>query len=125
VVTIDDVRRITAKFPRSYEAEVRRGTRFRVGSMVYAAFDNGNDRLMGVAFPKEMREGLVGGEPDKFHLPGKGELRYNWIVVDLDAIDLDELRELLEDAWRMVVPKFLGTTFANGDARGWGPSDNS
>jgi hypothetical protein len=99
------VRRITATFPRSYEAEVRGGIRFRVGRIVYAAFDNGNDRMMGVAFPKEMRDGIVNGEPDKFRLPRTSELRYNWIVVDLAAIDRDELRELLEDAWRMVVPK--------------------
>ena len=105
MLTVDDVRRITSTFPRSYEAEVRKGIRFRVGSIVYAAFDNGNDRMMGVAFPKEMREGIVNGEPAKFRLPGKGELRYNWIIVDLAAIDEDELRELLEDAWRMVVPK--------------------
>jgi hypothetical protein len=105
VLTIEDVRRITSTFPRSYEAEVRRGIRFRVGRIVYAAFDNGNDRMMGVAFPKEMRDGIVNGEPAKFRLPGKGELRYNWIIVNLDAIDEDELRELLEDAWRMVVPK--------------------
>lgn len=110
-VTIDDVRAITAPFPRSYEAEVRGGVRFRVGRIVYAAFDKGNDRLMGVAFPKEMRAGIVGGEPDKFRLPGKNELRYNWIVVDLDAIDLVELRELLEDAWRMVVPKSVAAAY--------------
>jgi hypothetical protein len=105
VLTIDDVRRITSTFPRSYEAEVRRGVRFRVGRIVYAAFENGNDRMMGVAFPKEMREGIVNGEPAKFRMPSKSELRYNWIVVDLAAIEADELRELLEDAWRMVVPK--------------------
>jgi hypothetical protein len=61
--------------------------------------------MMGVAFPKEMRDGIVNGEPGKFRLPRKSELRYNWIVVDLDALDEAELRELLEDAWRMVVPK--------------------
>jgi hypothetical protein len=105
VLTIDDVRRITSEFPRSYEAEVRGGIRFRVGRIVYAAFANDNDRMMGVAFPKEMRDGIVNGEPDKFRLPRKSDLRYNWIVVDLAAIDEDELRELLEDAWRMVVPK--------------------
>ena len=32
-------------------------------------------------------------------------LRYNWVVVRLDAIDADEMRELVLDAWRMVVPK--------------------
>lgn len=112
---IDDVRAITASFPRSYEAEARRGVRFRVGRIVYAAFDNGNDRLMGVAFPKEMREGIVGGEPDKFFMPRASELRYNWIVVDLAAIDREELAELLEDAWRMVVPKKVADQFGDSD----------
>ena len=104
-LSIDDVRAISATFPRSYEAEVRGGIRFRVGRIVYAAFGRNDDTRMGVAFPKEIRDGIVGGEPDKFALPRKSDLRYNWIVVNLDAIDHDELRELLEDAWRMVVPK--------------------
>ena len=111
MVTIDDVRRITSGFPRSYEAEVRRGIRFRVGQVVYAAFDHGDDRSMGVAFPKEMRDGIVAGEPEKFGLPRESELRYNWIIVRLDAIDVTELRELLEDAWRMVVPKSVAAAY--------------
>ena len=111
MLTIDDVRRITSPLPRSYEAEVRSGIRFRVGRIVYAAFDNGNDRLMGVAFPKEMRDGIVNGEPDKFRLPRTSDLRYNWIVVRLDAIDEAELRELLQDAWRMVVPKSVAAEY--------------
>jgi hypothetical protein len=104
VATIDDVRTITSTFPRSYEAEVRGGVRFRVGRLVYAAFGR-DPTLMGVAFPKEMRDGIVRGEPHKFVLPRAAELRYNWIVVRLDTVDITELRELLEDAWRMVVPK--------------------
>jgi hypothetical protein len=32
-------------------------------------------------------------------------MRYRWVQVRLDAIDVDELRELLVDAWRMCVPK--------------------
>jgi hypothetical protein len=111
VLGIDDVRAIVADFPRGYEAEVRGGIRFRVGRIVYAAFDNENERLMGVAFPKEMRDGIVGGEPDKFRLPRPSELRYNWIVVNLEAVDRDELQELLEDAWRMVVPKKVAKEF--------------
>jgi hypothetical protein len=34
-------------------------------------------------------------------------MRYSWIVVCLEAIDEDEMRELVLDAWRMVVPKKL------------------
>ena len=60
---------------------------------------------MGFAFPKEERAALVDSEPDKFLMPDKSDLRYNWVVVRLDAIDDDEMRELVLDAWRMVVPK--------------------
>jgi hypothetical protein len=38
-------------------------------------------------------------------LPRASEMRYNWVLVRLDAIALDELRELIVDAWRMCVPK--------------------
>jgi hypothetical protein len=45
--------------------------------------------------------------PDKFLRPKPSEMRFQWLVVRLDAIDEDELRELVLDAWRMVVPKKL------------------
>ena len=38
--------------------------------------------------------------------PDPGDLRYNWVHVRLDAIDEQELLELVFDAWR-VVPKRL------------------
>ena len=31
--------------------------------------------------------------------------RYSWALVRLDAIELDELREPIVDAWRMCIPK--------------------
>jgi hypothetical protein len=38
-------------------------------------------------------------------MPRRSEQRYNWAVVRLAAIDDMEMRELVLDAWRMVVPK--------------------
>jgi hypothetical protein len=32
-------------------------------------------------------------------------MRYQWVCVRLDAIESGEVRELVIDAWRMVVPK--------------------
>ena len=101
---IDDARAIVATLPRSYEALVRDEVRFRVGRVVYAAF-YGDDTIMGFAFPKEEREALVASEPDKFLLPRPSDMRYRWVCVRLEAIDIDELQELLLDAWRMCVPK--------------------
>ena len=109
-VTIDDARAIAASLPRSYEALVRDHVKFRVGRIVYAAFHD-DDTIMGFGFPKEEREALVASEPEKFLMPRPSDMRYQWVCVRLDAIDGDELRELLVDAWRMCVPKKVAAAF--------------
>ena len=78
--------------------------KFRVGRIVYIAFSR-DEELMGLAFPKEEREAIIASEPDKFVMPKVSDQRYNWVVVHLGAIDDIEMRELVLDAWRMVVPK--------------------
>jgi hypothetical protein len=110
VTTIDAVRAIARTLPRSYEALVRDRVKFRVGQIVYLAFSR-DETIMGFAFPKEERDALVESEPDKFLLPNAGDLRYNWVEVRLDAIDDDEMRELVLDAWRMVVPKKVAAAY--------------
>jgi hypothetical protein len=62
---------------------------------------------MGFAFPKEEREAFLQNYPEKFLRPKEADLRYQWLVARLDALDEEELRELVFDAWRMVVPKRL------------------
>jgi hypothetical protein len=106
VVTIDDVRTLAGGLPRSYEAFVRGRVKFRVGRLVYLAFSRDQTR-MGFAFPKEEREALLQTYPKKFVRPEPSDLRYHWVVARLDALDQAELRELVFDAWRMVVPKRL------------------
>jgi hypothetical protein len=108
--TIDDARAIAATLPRSYEALVRDQVRFRVGRLVYAAFYD-DDTIMGFGFPRDEREALVASEPDKFLMPRPSDMRYRWVCVRLGAIDVDELRELLIDAWRMCVPKKVAAAY--------------
>src|SRR5688572_15665961 len=102
--TIDDVRALTAGLPRSYEVVVHGRVKFRVGRIVYLAFSR-DETLMGFAFPKEEREALIASELDKFLMFKLLDQRYNWVVVRLDAIDEEEMREIVLEAWRMVVPK--------------------
>jgi hypothetical protein len=109
-VTIDDARAIATTLPRSYEALVRDRVKLRVGQIVYAAFSR-DEMIMGFGFPKEEREALVASEPDKFLMPGLSDMRYRWVRVRLDAIEVDELRELLVDAWRMCVPKKVAAAY--------------
>jgi hypothetical protein len=101
---MDDVRAFAVTLPRSSEAVVRGRLKFRIGRIVYLAFSR-DGKVMGFAFPKDWRGALVEAEPEKFSLPGQSDLRYNWVDVRLAAIDADEMRELVEDAWAFVVPK--------------------
>jgi hypothetical protein len=104
MVTAEDVRALASTLPRGYEVLVRDRVKFRVGRIVFLALSR-DETVLGFAYPKEERAALVAGEPHKFHLPVASDLRYNWVQVWLAEIDTDELRELVLDAWRMVVPK--------------------
>jgi hypothetical protein len=111
VVTLDEVRGLALTLPRTTEAFVRGRVKFRVGQIVYLSFAS-DETLMGFAFPKEQREWLVGTEPEKFLMPRESDLRYNWVVVRLAAIDHEEMRGLVIDAWAMVVPKSVSAPYA-------------
>jgi hypothetical protein len=110
MVTVEDVRRLASTLPRSYEVLVHGRVKFRVGSIVYVSFSR-DESVMGFGFPKEQREWLVGGSPDKFMLPQASDMRYHWVLVRLAAIDENEMRELVLDAWRMVVPKRVAAAY--------------
>ena len=106
MVTLEDVRRLALTLPRTTEHLVRDRVKLRVGRLVYASFSR-DETLMGFGFPKEQRDALVEAEPEKFQLPSTSDLRYQWVVARLDALDLDEMTELVTDAWAMCVPKFV------------------
>jgi hypothetical protein len=111
VVTIDEVRAFAITLPRSSEAFVRGRVKFRIGRIVYLSFSR-DETVMGFAFPKEWRDALVESEPEKFSLPSRSDLRYHWVHVRLAAIDEDEMRDLVEDAWAFTVPKRVAEEYA-------------
>ena len=111
VATLDDVRAVAAGLPRSYEAFVRGRVKFRVGRIVYLAASRGRDAAR-LRLPEEWREALVESEPDKYLMPRAGDLRYNWAVVRLGALDEAEARELVVDAWSLVVPQRVADDYA-------------
>jgi hypothetical protein len=114
MVTLADVRDVVKDLPRSYEVVVGGRIKFRVGRIVYLSFSR-DETLMGFAFPKEERDWLIGGSPDKFMQPSQGDLRYHWVLARLDALEPQEMRELVLDAWRMVVPKRLAAAYRIAD----------
>ena len=63
MVTVDDVRAVLARLPRSSGVLVCDRVKFRVGQIVYVAFSQ-DETEIGFAFPKEERESLIAAEPD-------------------------------------------------------------
>ena len=103
-MTTDEVREVAATLPRAYEVLVRGRVKFRVGRIVFLAFSK-DGTVMGFGFPKEWRTALVESEPEKFSLPSEYDMRYHWVHARLDALDSEEMRDLVENAWALCVPK--------------------
>ena len=112
-VTPDDVRDIALALPRAFETETREATKYKAGRLVFAAVSPDSTKL-GFGFPKEERDALISSDPATFLLPRASDLRYHWVAARLERLDLDELRELLVDAWGMCVPKTVREAYLAG-----------
>ena len=109
MAVVDDVLPLGESLERSYVVTVRGRLKFRVGSIVYVAFSH-DETVMGFAFPKQERADLVDSDP-RFHLPPESDMRFHWVHGSLPEIDASEARELVVEAWRMVVPQKLSRAY--------------
>jgi hypothetical protein len=104
VITVSDVRAVALSLPRTTEHLVYDQVKFRVGKIVYIAISP-DETTMGFGFPREERAALIAAEPDKFALPRLSDQRFHWVHARMAALSVEEMTELVTDAWRMVVPK--------------------
>lgn len=118
MVTAADVRDVALTLPRTEEHLIRDHIKFRVGKIVYASISP-DEATLGFGFPKDQRDALIASEPGKFSMPRLSDQRFHWVHARMAALGTEEMRELIIDAWRMVVPKkviaaYLGSTGAPG-----------
>jgi hypothetical protein len=117
MITAADVRAVALSLPRTEEHLIREYIKFRVGKIVYASISP-DESTLGFGFPKEQRDALIASEPDKFALPRLSDQRFHWVHGRMAALSPDEMRELIIDAWRMVVPKKVVAAYLGGDGPG-------
>jgi hypothetical protein len=110
-VTVEEVCELARTLPRASEAFVRGRVKFRVGSIVFLSFSK-DGTTMGFGFPKDWRAALVENEPEKFSLPSESDMRFHWVHARLEALDAEEMRDLVENAWALCTPKFLVEEYA-------------
>ena len=117
MVTVEEVRASAMALPRTEEHLIYDRVKFRVGRIVYAALSR-DETVLGFGFPREERAALIASEPGKFFMPTPSDERYNWVRAWMSELDRDELRELIIDAWRMVIPKRVAAAYLAGVAHG-------
>jgi hypothetical protein len=115
VVEPAEIRAVALSLPRTDEHLIRGRVKYRVGRLVYLALSRDGTEL-GLAFPKEERAALIASAPESFFLPIPSELRFNWVESYLSQLDVDEMTELVTDAWRMVVPRRVALARLGPDA---------
>jgi hypothetical protein len=120
MITAADVRAVALSLPRTEEHLIREHIKFRVGKIVYASISP-DELTLGFGFPKEQRDALIASEPDKFALPRLSDQRFHWVHARMAALSPEEMRELIIDAWRMVVPKKVVAAHLGADGPGSAP----
>ncbi len=105
MATEDDVRRVVSSLPATTEKLSYGMPGFRVKDRLFARIRDEGLLVVWVADLDE-KDVLLAADPEKFtttpHYDG-----HPMVLVRLPAVDVDELRELLTDAWRVRAPERL------------------
>jgi hypothetical protein len=104
--TEDDVREIALALPETTEKAAWGMPTFRVRNKIFASLSPSHGP--GIRISQEERSGLVRADPAKFYWTDH-DAKFGMMRLHLEAIETDELRELLTDAWRLVAgPRLSG-----------------
>ena len=105
MATEDDVRRIALSLPETIEKSWFNTPGFRVkdkGFLRIRAEAEGG--LVVFVADLEDKEALLASDSEKFYTTPHYD-GYPTVLVNLAAVDVDELRELIVDSWRTKAPK--------------------
>ncbi|TDV52371.1 MmcQ/YjbR family DNA-binding protein [Actinophytocola oryzae] len=104
MVTEHDVRRLALSLPATTEKASYGTPGFRVKDRLFARIREEGDVLVVWVADEGEKRGLVESEPDKFfttpHYDG-----HPVVLVRFGGVDIEELKELLTESWRLRAPK--------------------
>ena len=107
MITEDDIREIALSLPDAFEHASYGGRpSWRTKPRMFTWLREEPEALVVWVESEEDKLALIGAEPDKFfttdHYDG-----HPMVLVRLEAVDVDEARELITDSWRLRAPKTL------------------
>jgi len=104
-LTFDDVRKLAFALPEVEEGTSYGTPAFRVRKKFLARLREDGETLV-VMIDFDERDILMAANPETFYITDHYR-GYPAMLVRLATVDPDDLRELLEGAWRRVAPKRL------------------
>jgi len=106
MATIADVRSIALSFPETIEKPMYGTPGFRVKNKAFARLREEGDILVVWCADEDEKEAYIATRPEIFfslpHYDG-----HPLVLVRLPAVELDELRDVLAEAWRVRAPRRL------------------
>ncbi len=110
MTTEDDVRRICLSLPEVIEKPYERLPGYRVKTRLFARIRENPYALVVSRASIGEKEALIASEPEKFFQTPHYEA-HPAMLVRLEAIDFEELEELLTEAWALSAPVKLLASF--------------
>jgi hypothetical protein len=114
-VTFETVREIAAGLPGAVEGLSYGTPAFRVGKSLFVRHHQDGQSLVVKIDPDERAIRIL-ADPETFYITDH-YLNYPWILVRLATVRRDDLREILEDAWRQIAPQRLLSKDASAPAK--------
>jgi len=102
-VTWDTVRKIALSLPGVVEGTSYSTTAFKVNGKLIARFHQDGESLA-IKVEYATREVLMGANPKTFYITDHYRC-WPWMLIRISNVRQDELRQLLEDAWRSMASK--------------------
>ena len=104
-ITFDTVRAIARELPGAVEGTSYGTPAFRVGKSLFVRQHQDGESLV-VKIDFDQRAMRMRVDPGTFYITDH-YLNYPVMLVRLAAVDRDDLRDLLEESWRLSAPKRL------------------
>jgi hypothetical protein len=107
------VRRFALSLPEAEERETWETATFRVRNKIFVMFSE-HERHLWIKSDHDKQRALVATDPEAWFVPpyvGPS----GWVGAVLSKADADEVRELIEEAWRMTAPQRLLAAFDRGE----------
>src|SRR5207248_4555902 len=109
MISWDDIRAIALSLPGAEESTTNGDPAFRVRGKLFLHLGRGEGGTVNIRVGWDAKQALLASEPDRFFVLPAHE-RGPVVTTRLDVNDLgdrEDLRELIEDAWRRYAPRDL------------------